>query len=420
MSDRGITRAEFAILGFALQSLLAARPALAQAQAPTPAPAPQPPSRALKQALVLSGGGALGAYEAGVVEALVARYGTREGQQLGPYDLVTGTSIGAFNAYLVATAQYTKLRDLWSTVARENVIRLKPQFQKITNQSSGVGNRAFEAVGLGTGLFKNEKGVLDGDSLRKFLVSYLDFNAPVVTPMLWAVTNLTLQIPEYFYLAPDRVSPEALQLALKSIHLAVGRNIPVRPATRAMLVDQLRASAAVPLAFDPVVLPGPNGQPCSYVDGGVTANTPFNVARALAVRIDAVVLNPAFHSESYENAVEISVGAFDTMQRRLVEESLRIAYLQSILLRALDELTPDFIAKLAALAGITVDQLRLLQATLIDTQFYLLRPKSVLPAKLLGFNDSNDIARTYAIGQTEGASGFEHFDFATMASSETV
>jgi predicted acylesterase/phospholipase RssA len=414
MPDRGITRAEFAILGAALQSVLAARPALAQA------PSPVAPIRALKQALVLSGGGALGAYEAGVVETLATQYGTRDGQALGPYELIAGTSIGAFNAYLVATGQFAKLRDLWSTIARENVIRLKPQFAKVTNPASGLSNRALEAIRLGTGLFKDEKGVLDGEHLRKFLVRYFDFSVPVVTPMLWAVTNLTLQIPEYFYLAPANTSPEKLELALTSIHLAVGRDIPVRAATPALLVDQLRGSAAVPLAFDPVILPGPNGKPCAYVDGGVTANTPINIARALARRVDAVVLNPAFHSEIYDNAVEISIGAFDTMQRRLIEQTLRIAYLQSLLLQALNQMTNEYVTKLASLAGVTVGDLRTLQSILSETQFYLLRPKSVLPAKLLGFDNEEDIARTYAIGQSDSAGGFQHFDLAAMASTSTV
>lgn len=397
-----------------MQSVLAAGPALAQA------PAPLASIRALKQALVLSGGGALGAYEAGAVETLTAQYGTRDGQQLGPYELVAGTSIGAFNAYLIATGQFAKLRALWSTIARENVIRLKPQFAKVTNPSSGLSNRALEAVRLGTGLFKDEKGVLDGEHLRKFLIGYLDFNAPVITPMLWAVTNLTLQIPEYFYLATDNTTPEKLELALTSIHLSVGRDVPVRAATRALLVDQLRASAAVPIAFDPVILPGPDGKPCSYVDGGVTANTPVNVARAIALRVDAIVLNPAFHSETYDNAVEISIGSFDTMQRRLIEQTLRIAYLQSLLLQALNQMTNEYVAKLASLAAVSVDDLRKLQIVLSDTQFYLLRPKSLLPAKLLGFDNEADIARTYAIGQSDAAGGFQHFDLAAMASTSTV
>jgi predicted acylesterase/phospholipase RssA len=312
------------------------------------------------------------------------------------------------------------LRELWGTIARENVIRLKPQFQKITNQSSGLGNRVLEAVGLGTGLFKNEKGVLDGERLRDFLVSFLGLHKPIVIPMLWAVTNLTVQAPEYFYLIPDSYTGENLQFALKSIHLAVGRDISVRPATRAMLVDQLRASAAVPLAFDPVVLPGPDGKPASYVDGGVTANTPVNVARALAIRVDAILLNPAFHGATYDNAVEISVGAFDTMQRRLIEQTLRIAYIETLLLHAISDLSDDFVAQLASLAGLTVAQLKILEAALYDTQFYVMRPAQELPAKLLGFDDEATIARTYAIGRVDGAVGFQRFDLGLAASTNQV
>jgi predicted acylesterase/phospholipase RssA len=413
-----MTRAHFALLAGAIQTVLAQRPALAQATAQATAQAR--PVQALKQALVFSGGGALGAYEAGAVEALAARYGTGEGQQLGPYQLVAGTSIGAFNAYLVATGQFAKLRELWGTIARQNVIRLKPQFQKITNQSSGLGNRVFEAIGLGTGLFKNEKGVLDGQRLRDFLEGFLGLNKPIITPLVWAVTNLTIQAPEYFYLMPESFDATNLQFALKSIRLAVGRDVAVRPATRAMLVDQLRASAAVPLAFDPVVLPGPDGKPAAYVDGGVTANTPVNVARALAIRVDAILLNPAFHGAVYDNAVEISIGAFDTMQRRLIEQTLRIAYIETLLLHAINDLSEDFVTQLATLAGLTAAQLRILEAALYDTQFYVMRPAEELPAKLLGFDDEQTIARTYAIGRADGAIGFKRFDLGLVAASNQV
>src|SRR5580692_959664 len=67
--------------------------------------APADAQRARKRSLVLSGGGALGAYEAGVVAALVRAANVGEGQPLPQYGVVTGTSIGALNGYLVATAQ---------------------------------------------------------------------------------------------------------------------------------------------------------------------------------------------------------------------------------------------------------------------------------------------------------------------------
>ena len=194
--------------------------ALAQTQpqppavAPSPpAPAPTPPAR-LKRSLVLSGGGALGAYEAGVVEALVSAAGISEGQPLPQYGIIAGTSIGALNSYLVATAQWTKLRDLWASVADQNVIRLKPEFAKMTNPATGIGTRIVKAIALSLGLFNNVQGVLDGYHLQQWLESYMDLSRPVVTPFIWATTNLDLEGPEYFYLLPPDTSQEKVQIAL--------------------------------------------------------------------------------------------------------------------------------------------------------------------------------------------------------------
>ncbi|MFX5510216.1 patatin-like phospholipase family protein, partial [Acinetobacter baumannii] len=64
-------------------------------------------------ALVLQGGGALGAYQAGVYQAL-------HENDLTP-DWVVGTSIGAINAALIAgnprETRIARLREFWETVA---------------------------------------------------------------------------------------------------------------------------------------------------------------------------------------------------------------------------------------------------------------------------------------------------------------
>ena len=69
-------------------------------------------------ALVLQGGGALGAYQAGVYEALAAA-------QLHP-DWVAGISIGAVNAALIAgndpKVRVEKLRCFWETVTSEPLL----------------------------------------------------------------------------------------------------------------------------------------------------------------------------------------------------------------------------------------------------------------------------------------------------------
>src|SRR3974390_3666475 len=100
----------------------------------------------LQQALVLSGGGALGAYEAGIIQALVGQAGARESEPLRPYELVCGASIGALNGYLVATAQYAKLQSLWSTVASSKVVRYKYAYGAIHDTYSGIFTRLVPRI----------------------------------------------------------------------------------------------------------------------------------------------------------------------------------------------------------------------------------------------------------------------------------
>src|SRR4051794_30137290 len=54
-------------------------------------------------ALILSGGGANGAYEVGVVQALCSGSARVTGYRPFRPDIITGTSIGAFNASVLAS-----------------------------------------------------------------------------------------------------------------------------------------------------------------------------------------------------------------------------------------------------------------------------------------------------------------------------
>jgi predicted acylesterase/phospholipase RssA len=413
-----LSRERFLALAPLLTAVALPIRALAQTPGPSPAPSPPaapltPPTR-LKRSLVLSGGGALGAYEAGVVESLVSAAHIGEGQPLPQYGIVAGTSIGALNSYLVATAQWGKLRDLWASVADQNVIRLKPEFAKMTDPATGVGTRIAKAIGLSLGLFNNVQGVLDGNHLQQWLASYMDLSRPVVTPFIWATTNLNLEGPEYFYLLPPDFGQEKLQIALTAMQRAVGPNVPLREAERSMLVEQLRASAAVPLAFDPVMLPGPDGKKAPYVDGGVTANTPVAVARAVSSSVDAVLLNPVPKAMTYTNALDISLGTFNTMQRRMMEDALRVAYLQTSVLQALRKAPKKFAGEVARIAGLSEQELHLYVDLLADTDFYVLRPEDDLPVSLFSFDDAKGIAETYAIGLKDGAAGFAQFEYSSV------
>lgn len=63
----------------------------------------------MKIALCIEGGGAKGAYEAGVIKALYDN-GIKE------YAAVAGTSIGAINGYFVTTGNIEKLAYIWNNL----------------------------------------------------------------------------------------------------------------------------------------------------------------------------------------------------------------------------------------------------------------------------------------------------------------
>ena len=88
-------------------------------------------------ALVLQGGGALGAYQAGVFQAL---------KEAGiEANWLSGVSIGAINATIIAGNkpgdQLDRLRDFWETVSGRKVWHYTPEgdvFRRMRNQMSSM------------------------------------------------------------------------------------------------------------------------------------------------------------------------------------------------------------------------------------------------------------------------------------------
>lgn len=72
-----------------------------------------------QRALVLQGGGALGAYEAGVIKVLCTAEEDEEKRKEGRllFDIVAGTSIGAMNA-AIFVSQFLKTRN-WNKAAEK-------------------------------------------------------------------------------------------------------------------------------------------------------------------------------------------------------------------------------------------------------------------------------------------------------------
>jgi predicted acylesterase/phospholipase RssA len=363
----------------------------------------------LARALVLSGGGARGAYEAGVVGELAAVGGVTDGSPLPPYEVVCGTSIGALNGWFVATAQYTKLRDMWFTISAANLIHLKRQFAALRDPESGVLDRAAALVAL-SGLASNQRALLQNEPVFDWIRRNIDATKPLQVPLVWATTNLTEQRTEYFFVRPNRDAeiPAALQRALLR---NVGPHTVVREATPDLLHRAIFASAAIPLAFDPVLIPNPDGRIDQYCDGGVASNSPVGIAHAISRRADVVLLDPPFEPETqYTDAVEVAFGAYGTMQRKILESEMRSAYFESAGERAF--------ARLGTQDAVKAAQGDSDLATLIETSHTIdlryLRPAKELPLGVVAFNDEVGIYDAYRVGWEDAARGFTPYKWETF------
>jgi predicted acylesterase/phospholipase RssA len=379
---------------------------LAEAVPPT---GPLAPRRDfLDRALVLSGGGARGAYEGGVIWQLAKAAGIADGQPLRPYGFVAGTSIGALNGWFVATGQYSRLYNLWHTIGSQDIIQLKPQFAKVTQAHAGVANRLISALRL-LGLTKNEQGVAETKPVLDWLKREIDENTPLVMPFVWAATDLTTQQPEYFYRVATGRGP-APEFIFQSLRLTIGPHVVVREATNDILHRSLMASANLPFVFDPVLLPDRNGIERQYVDGGVASNSPVAVARTVAKAVDVVLLDPQLEHEFLPNATEIGLASFGTMQRKILETELRQTQFQSSAKAALERLDP---AQIDALVRDS-SELRVLLRDLPITTLAYLRPEKTLPVKVGAFDDQVHIDETFHLGETDVLRGFTPYDWATF------
>ena len=345
------------------------RPAAAQSGATT--------VRTGRSALVLSGGGSRGAYQAGVIDARRRALGLTDGQPL-PYDMICGTSIGALNSYLVATAQYTRLRQLWAEVPQRDVATIRAPYDKIRRESSGIGTRLAAALKLGRGFVTDVQGLLDPQGVWSMLASTVDPTDPVHLPLYVAATNLTRGRSEIFNreaTTPAGVEKQRLNHAILSGYT---QGV-IRTATNGNLREALFASAAIPLAFPPVMIePVEPGPAEAFVDGGVTENVPISIARRCCETLHVVVVDPPAPTVEFgsRSMVQIGFGTFQTMQRTILEYQVRTAFLD----------------------------------TAFPVSVAVIRPAAELPGTFVQFNNAQNLERAWQRGYEDGSRGFLPYD----------
>jgi NTE family protein len=203
--------------------------------------------------LALSGGNALGAYQAGALEVLSER-------GIVP-DRIVGTSVGAITGAIFAgnAPEYrmARLGDFWRVAEQHDLLPLHG------GESSPWESRARWAGGIGTllggrpGLFvpsalaewpfwRSPIGLMDSSPLRDTLPRLLDF------------TLLNAARPP---------------LAVVALDVETGEEVVFDTRRDAFTEDHLRASAAMPVLFPPVEIGGRH-----LVDGGLSSNLPLRLA----------------------------------------------------------------------------------------------------------------------------------------------
>lgn len=206
--------------------------------------------------LILSGGGARGAYEAGVLSYVLGDL-CRKQERTVAFDVVAGTSVGAVNASFIAAAAedlgraISRLEGIWSDLQLGAVMRF------------GV----RQAAGLHRVLLGGNRpaGVFDARPLADLVgrkVPWRKLARNLRTGRLRALTVSTTHVttgrPVIFVdRAPGVPLPTHLppQIVVRAAHV---------------LPHHVLASAAIPLIFAPVKIRGE-----LYCDGGLRLNTPM-------------------------------------------------------------------------------------------------------------------------------------------------
>jgi NTE family protein len=274
-------------------------------------------------AVVLSGGGANGAYEVGVLKALMSGKSHVTGYQPLDPDLFIGTSAGALNAAFlvsqwdrygpatsVGNLERFWLQEMAGGVRNNGVFRLRGNPLELLDPSCYVPNPLNPFLRL-----LADGGFLAWEGLQRFVSFLQQADASTLERQLVQLVDISLLIDlrplertlrKLDYQAIQR-SRKWLKVAATNWATGVLRVFWNHDMTDGFGPLALRASTAVPGVFPPAEL---GSQP--FVDGSVLMHTPLSLAtHAGADVVHVVYLDPAVSSIPLPRIPQ----TYSTMQR---------------------------------------------------------------------------------------------------------
>jgi NTE family protein len=247
-------------------------------------------------ALVLQGGGALGAYQAGVYEALAEA-------DIQP-DWVAGVSIGAINAAIVAgnepAARVGKLKSFWQQIATNPLL------------DSMSANQAMKPMG----------------DLARMLFNQLSASSAVVAgaagffalrlPPPWLHPNGALEATSFYETKQlkstlerlvdfDRINAGAMRFSVGAVNVRTGNFVYFDNQQHTIRPEHVIASGALPPGFPAVEIEGE-----FYWDGGLISNTPLQWVVEQDVRQDTL----AFQVDLWSARGELPGNIADVVMRQ--------------------------------------------------------------------------------------------------------
>jgi NTE family protein len=218
-----------------------------------------------KTALVLSGGGARGAYQAGVIQALTEI--TLGHTSKPPVDIISGVSAGAINAAYIAStfdrlgASAEKLSHFWSTITTDQVY--KTGFSSLSKIAvRWVYDLAFGAMKGKTKI----KALLDTDPLRALLYEKIDFNNIYTNVAKKSFDALEISATNY-------TTSQNTSFVQAHSNAPNWHRIKRKSKISQITVNHVMASASLPLCFPPIFIQGGY-----YGDGCIRNTAPLSPA----------------------------------------------------------------------------------------------------------------------------------------------
>jgi len=234
-----------------------------------------------KLAIVLSGGGARGAYEAGIIHYIRTMLPPKSRNRV--FDIHCGASVGALNAaFLAATShdlemQGKDVRRLWEEVREEDIYRRdkKALWEFLGKSGRGIFLNLLRRAGRGP----HFNGFLDTTPFLPFIER--------VIPWDMITKNIRNEVTQAISIVATNIFTGRMELFIeKNPHTEYTGEY----TSHFQKIEPVHAmaSAAIPIVFPTVMVDG-----IAYSDGGLRLNTPMSPAIQLGA--DAVLVIGLHH-----------------------------------------------------------------------------------------------------------------------------